>query len=340
MVPIALRNAALASTLLTAVIAQSLAGQASAVEASERALVRQAISGTVVEIDYARPSVRGRDPIFGGQVPWGHVWTPGANRATVLRVSKDVTLQGVALPAGAYSLWLEVLESGPWTLVVHPDTLRSHGHHPEVHEGVIAVPVEPELTANSTETLSFDFQRVRGRGARIEFRWANTLVPIELGVDPGFVTTVAADVAAPVVGEWIWDDRMSPWFYSPEDIEQGLANAESPDWWKKRLEFERDRVRPYVARFEHDPERGTLTFVDPDAIAAGLRESLIMRVLVPRGEGMFMVVGIDADGEISSYDPRYSSLYEFSFDDRGRAVSVTYRNYRDEIVGTGTRATR
>ena len=52
------------------------------IRASERALLAQTIDGTTLTLDFARPRVRGRDSIFGGQVYWTEVWTPGANMAT------------------------------------------------------------------------------------------------------------------------------------------------------------------------------------------------------------------------------------------------------------------
>jgi hypothetical protein len=50
-------------------------------QASPAALVRDRFGLTTVEIEYARPGVKGRT-IFGGLVPFGEVWRTGANSAT------------------------------------------------------------------------------------------------------------------------------------------------------------------------------------------------------------------------------------------------------------------
>ena len=73
----------------------------SAQAASELAQFTQIISGTEIEVEFSRPSLRGREVIFGRQIPWGEVWTPGANRATTIRFSKDVVVSGQAVAAGA-----------------------------------------------------------------------------------------------------------------------------------------------------------------------------------------------------------------------------------------------
>jgi hypothetical protein len=60
-------------------------------------------SGTV-EVNYSRPSVRGRS-IFGGLVPYGKVWHTGANEATTITFSQDVLFGDKSVPAGTYTLW-------------------------------------------------------------------------------------------------------------------------------------------------------------------------------------------------------------------------------------------
>ncbi|HTN38168.1 MAG TPA: DUF2911 domain-containing protein [Arachidicoccus sp.] len=56
-----------------------------------------------LKIVYSRPSLRDRE--ITSIVPFGKVWRTGANEATLFQVSKDVTIEGKALPAGKYSLY-------------------------------------------------------------------------------------------------------------------------------------------------------------------------------------------------------------------------------------------
>src|SRR5687767_7572924 len=62
-----------------------------------------------ISITYSRPSVRGR-LIFGTQEqgalqPYGVYWRLGANEATEITLSKDVTFNGNPLKAGKYKLY-------------------------------------------------------------------------------------------------------------------------------------------------------------------------------------------------------------------------------------------
>ena len=73
---------------------------------SPPAQVKQEItSGATITINYSQPSVKGRtigkdlDPMEG------KVWRTGANEATTFETDKDITVNGVALPAGKYGLF-------------------------------------------------------------------------------------------------------------------------------------------------------------------------------------------------------------------------------------------
>src|SRR5690606_36171936 len=70
--------------------------------ASPHSVLKQTVGLTEVEIDYSRPSMRGRE-IFGGLVPFGAVWRSGANDPTKISFSDDVELGGVIVPAGTYA---------------------------------------------------------------------------------------------------------------------------------------------------------------------------------------------------------------------------------------------
>ncbi len=89
----------------------------------------QTVDGTVITVEYSRPQARGRDSLFGGEVKWNEVWTPGANWATTLEVNRDIELDGHAVPKGKYSVWM-VVEPEQWTVVLDPRAHLFHMKHP------------------------------------------------------------------------------------------------------------------------------------------------------------------------------------------------------------------
>jgi len=82
--------------------------------------VRTSVGAAALSVRYSRPSMRGR-VIFGNVVPWNQVWRTGANQATVLETSADLTVAGTKVPAGKYSLWTIPSPTG-WKLIVNKNT--------------------------------------------------------------------------------------------------------------------------------------------------------------------------------------------------------------------------
>jgi hypothetical protein len=71
---------------------------------SVRDTVRATVGAASFTVDYSRPLARGRK-LVGGIIPYDVVWRTGANAATQFTTSAPITLAGLQLPAGGYTLW-------------------------------------------------------------------------------------------------------------------------------------------------------------------------------------------------------------------------------------------
>lgn len=169
--------------------------------ASEKGEVKQTVDGTEITVRYSRPSLRGREDVLGGEVPDSVLWTPGANDATTLEVSKDFRLEGMEVPAGAYSMWMVIFD-GAWDVILDPRDDLFHLPHPTRSDSQFVVSVMPDTAAALVETLQFSFPEVRSDGATLQFRWENTAVDLDLGVTPSRVLTVSSELATPYLGDY------------------------------------------------------------------------------------------------------------------------------------------
>jgi hypothetical protein len=325
--------------VITLVASTGSTGLDAQVRGSERATFTQIIAGTEIVIDYARPSLRGRDSIFGSQVHWEEVWTPGANDATTLAVSKDVTLNGHTVAAGKYSVWMQVLEGGEWTFMLHEDTTLFHVPHPTLDEGLLTFPITVTQTAENYETLTFDIQHVRATGGALVMRWGTTAATVALGVDPGFALTLTAAEAAPYVGAWMrtherpadsviaeWTDGMS---------EERLVGFN--EWLTEWLS-------PTVVDVIYDSTSSSLLLQTRDESAAAEDDGEVpegddptavtwTQVLMPKSAGFF-VTGWLSDGELWAAS---DGVWEFEFDEHGVAQRFLMLSASDEIEGQGER---
>lgn len=319
----------------------ALPAPASSQAASERATLTQIVSGTEVEIRWSRPSLRGREEIFGRQIPWGEVWTPGANAATTIRFSKDVVLSGEPVAAGRYSVWLQVLESEPWRLALHPDTTLFHSAHPPIREAAVQFVVERERAEELQESLAWDLDRIRIDGAELTMRWGWDRVAVSLEVDPGIALATPPADALPLVGEWSYDD--TPSMPSPQQMARMAGQPDNPT--ARYLDVLVSEPRPRPIRIDYDEASGLVWFVDDLTEAAeaafysGDGEQPVVvygQALLPRAPGFFSIAGT-LGGEVTAANPRFSPMIEFDFDDEGRAVSFTVRGPDDAVYGTGVR---
>jgi hypothetical protein len=87
---------------------------------SPRDTVRATIGNASFTVDYSRPLARGRQ-LLGNVIPYDRVWRTGANAATQFTTSAPITLAGVRLAAGTYTLWtvphqngVDLIVNGQW----------------------------------------------------------------------------------------------------------------------------------------------------------------------------------------------------------------------------------
>jgi hypothetical protein len=73
-----------------------------------------------IMIDYGQPHARGRT-IVGNVVPMDAVWRTGANEATSLVTDADLTIGGIAVPKGSYTLYTLPSRTG-WKLIINKNT--------------------------------------------------------------------------------------------------------------------------------------------------------------------------------------------------------------------------
>ena len=149
------------------------------VQASQSGSVSQTIATTQMTITYDRPVARGRD-LFGGIVAFGEIWSPGANDATKVSVSHPITIDGMPLPAGEYSVWA-IPDPAMWTVVFNRAADVYHEPYPGKEHEELRLEVAPQ-TGQHMETLVFYFPVVEKKDAELRLHWGKTIVPLQITV--------------------------------------------------------------------------------------------------------------------------------------------------------------
>ena len=144
------------------------------------------VDGLHVEISYSRPSVRGR-VIFGSEdegalQPNGSYWRLGANEATTITVSQDVTFNGMPLKAGSYSLYA-IPGSDSFQIGVNTETGQWGAWEPDYSKNVFVT--EVPVTRPVVPVEQFTTRIEEGNdGVVVYFEWSNVQLAIPIGVNP------------------------------------------------------------------------------------------------------------------------------------------------------------
>jgi hypothetical protein len=133
--------------------------------------------GKTVTITYSRPSMKGRQ-IFGGLVPYGQVWRTGANAATSLKADVDLTIGGVSVPAGGYTLYTIPNETG-WKLIINKET-GQWGTKYEEGQDLARVDMKVSKNTSPTEQFTISLDKTGSTTATLKLDWANTAASVNV----------------------------------------------------------------------------------------------------------------------------------------------------------------
>lgn len=131
------------------------------------------IGETTISINYHAPSVRGRT-IFGGLEAWGKVWRAGANEATTMEFSNDVTIGGKDLPAGKYAFFVKPMEDGNWEAIFNSEAKQWGVYNMDADKNVLVLGVKAEDIDNK-EVLEYSIS-----DGMIHLAWADKRISMKV----------------------------------------------------------------------------------------------------------------------------------------------------------------
>jgi hypothetical protein len=111
-------------------------------------------SGATITIDYSQPAVKGRTIGKDLEPMEGKVWRTGANEATVFETDKDVTINGVKLPAGKYGFFT-IFNGNEVTLIFNKTWNQWGAFDYKMGDDQLRVKTKEEDVKTSSERMTF-----------------------------------------------------------------------------------------------------------------------------------------------------------------------------------------
>ena len=204
---------------------------------SPGASFKQEVGLISVEVEYSRPSKKGR-VIYGDLVPYGEMWRTGANASTKVTFSDKVNVGGKDLDKGTYALYT-IPGQKEWTIIFYSNT--SYWGTPDEkdfkEEEVAArfnVPAYP-MTNVTVETFTIGVDNIKNDGADLYLLWESTYVsiPIKVDTDSKVLAAIKSTMAGPKAGDYFAAAR----YYH----EQGQDQKQALEWVNKSLELGGDK---------------------------------------------------------------------------------------------------
>ena len=144
--------------------------------------------GPWLEITSGRPIKRGRD-LWGSGATYGKtimggapVWRAGADVSTRLKTGVPLQLGGKTVPAGEYSLFIDLKGAADWTLIVSSWNAKKSGNDPQKDalwgaysytpdKDVARAAMKVEKLPVSIDQLTWNFADVTASGGKLVLMW-------------------------------------------------------------------------------------------------------------------------------------------------------------------------
>lgn len=145
------------------------------------------IAGKAITITYSSPGVKGRaGHIFGKDGLIGHdptypVWRAGANSATKLHTEADLTIGGMAVPKGDYTLYVDLTDPDNWVLIVNKQT-GQWGTVYDKTQDVGRVKMTMSKPMATVESLKYAIADLGGTTGKLTLEWENHSASVLIAV--------------------------------------------------------------------------------------------------------------------------------------------------------------
>lgn len=156
------------------------------------------INGKWIEIRHGRPIKRGRD-LFGpadfadALSDGAPVWRAGANQSTQLVNDMPIRIGNTTVPAGTYTLFIDITARDRWTLIVSrwPAQITydeknkaalwgAYDYTPD--RDVVRTPMQLETLPHAFDQLAWEFLDMSDTGGRLALIWDRTLASVPFRV--------------------------------------------------------------------------------------------------------------------------------------------------------------
>jgi len=148
---------------------------------SPKATVVQQFSTSKIELEYSRPSMKGRK-IFGEIIPFGKPWRTGANAITKITFEEETIFGDQKVAPGTYALYT-IPNKESWIVLLNKNHKSGGLSDIKPENDIAKIEVRPVSIREVYETFTIDFNDITNTSATLNIIWENTKVSVPIKVD-------------------------------------------------------------------------------------------------------------------------------------------------------------
>jgi hypothetical protein len=190
---------------------------------SPMAKISQEVGLTKVEVEYSRPSAKGRK-IFGELVPYGEMWRTGANASTKVTFGDDVKIGGTTVAKGTYAMYVTPTMKD-WSVIFYKNTSFWGVPGKEFNEADVAARVTVPVVnlVENVESFTINIDNLRNSSFDIVIEWEKTraVVPVSMDTDSKVMADIKAQMEGPSASTYYQSAR----YYYEEKKDMNMALA-------------------------------------------------------------------------------------------------------------------
>ena len=160
----------------------------------------RAEGGKWLEVNYSRPSLRGRTNIFGAGADYGKtvagdskpLWRAGANASTTFKTEVPLMIGGKRIEPGTYAVLVELKEPA-WTFILSSQPRAEKNDDPDKTKlfatsnydpkfDVVRVPMAMMTPKASIDQFTIGFVDMSDAGGKLAMAWDNTAAMVPFTV--------------------------------------------------------------------------------------------------------------------------------------------------------------
>lgn len=181
-----------------------------------------------VELTYSRPNIKGRSLLKENSdlAPLNKLWRLGANAATRIKFTDNVTMGGKVLDSGSYVLYA-IPGKEYWEIILNKGLNNWGTDGYKEAEDVVRFKVKSEKNATSVETLTLQFVAIQPETCELQINWGTTAVqvPISTNVKSRLKAQIEKELSADKVNPANYQIAANFYLDWDKDLTKALSNV-------------------------------------------------------------------------------------------------------------------